>query len=44
MGRFRSFVDEVSLAVNHSLNFTKENLKRAGKESITIIKPYSTLR
>ena len=29
MGRFRSFVEEASWAVDHSLNFIKENLKRA---------------
>ena len=39
MGRFRNFEDEASLAVVRSLNFTKENLRRASKESITIIKP-----
>ena len=38
-GRFRSFADEASWAVGHSLNCIKENLRRASKESITIIKP-----
>ena len=38
-GRFWSFVDEASWAVDHSLNFIKENLRTASKESIAIIKP-----
>ena len=39
MGRFRSFVDEASWAADHSSNFIKENLRRASKDSITVIKP-----
>ena len=39
MGRFRSFVDEASRAFDHSLNFVKENPRRASKKNITIIKP-----
>ena len=39
MGRFWSFVEEASWAVDHYLDFTKENLRRASKESIAIIKP-----
>ena len=42
MGRFRSFEEEASLAVDHSLNFFKENLRRVNMESITIIKPERT--
>ena len=39
MSRFFSFVDETSWAVDHSLDYIKENLRRASKESIAIIKP-----
>ena len=39
MGRFRNFADEASWAVDRSLNFIEENLRRASKESITIAKP-----
>ena len=38
VGRFRSFKDEASWKVDHTLNFIKENL-RASKDSITIIRP-----
>ena len=38
MDRFISFADEASRAADHSLNFIKENLTRARKESITTIK------
>ena len=38
MDKFISFVDEASRAADHSLNFIKENLTRARKESITTIK------
>ena len=34
--KFRSFADELSWAADHSLNFIKENPRRASKESITI--------
>ena len=39
VGRFRNFQNEASCAVDHSLNFIKENLRRASKEIITVIKP-----
>ena len=39
MGRFWSFVDEASGAADHSLDFIKENLRTASKESTAIIKP-----
>ena len=38
MSRFWSFVDEASRAVDYSLDFIKENLRRASKGSIAIIK------
>ena len=44
MSRFWSFVDEASWAVYHSLDFPKENLRRASKESTAIIKPRENKR
>ena len=44
VSRFWSFVDESSWAVDHSLDFIKENLRRASKESIAIIKPIENKR
>ena len=44
VSRFRSFVDETSWAVIHSLDFIKKNLRRASKESIAIIKPRENTR
>ena len=39
VGRFGNFENEASRAVGYSLNLIKENLRRASKESISVIKP-----
>ena len=44
MGKFWSFVYEMSLAVDHSLDFIKKNLRRTSKNSIVVIKPRENKR
>ena len=43
VGKYWSFVDEATGAVDHSLNFFKEKLRSPSKQSITTIMPWYTI-